>query len=159
TPEVVKVLPGPPASVLTTVDRDSIVAGEEVSASCTAIDAFGNPTSATPSIVVSPSADVEGMKGHFERAGLYEVNCDVPGASSTPAQVEVVPGSPATLTIEAVPDEHVYARDQIIEVRARVADALGNPISTHVLLDTGAGEKLGELVVRFPADGLYTLTA
>jgi hypothetical protein len=165
TPSLVEVLPGPPARVETRLDRDSITAGESVSVTCVAVDAYGNPIAEVPA---TPRADpiaegntFAGFTGSFEAAGTYDVHCDVEGAESRPARLEVAPALPASLVVALVPELPVYTIGQVIELARVVTDRYGNRIDDAVVPVTSepAGTRVGDGRFRYFADGRYRLTA
>src|SRR5690606_10001870 len=65
----------------------------------------------------------------FDRAGRYEVFCDLPGAGSRGAALEVSPNVPASLLIARVPDLPIYTVGQVIDIERLVHDRLGNRIT------------------------------
>lgn len=166
-PASVEVTPGPAVALEAHLDRDAIVAGESVLVSCSALDAYGNVVAdVIADVVADPAATgntVMDMSATFERAGLYDVRCDAPGATSRSARLEVSPDRPASLVVSVVPDEPVYAVGQIITLERVVTDRFGNRIDdvpVPVSHDASAqGQTVGEGRARFLADGTYTLTA
>jgi hypothetical protein len=169
TPAVVQILPGPAARVVTTIEPDSITAGETATAGCEIYDAYGNFVEAeTPSVRSEPADGAntfDGLTGTFQRAGRFDVSCDVPGADVTPASLEVVPALPASLLIARAPDQPVYGIGQVIEIQRLVADRFGNPITDVMVPVVSApfgpelGQELGDGRFRFLRDGRYVLTA
>jgi hypothetical protein len=165
-PAIVGISPGPIAAVEAHVDTDAIVAGQSVTTSCTGVDAYGNAVEVTdPVIAVDPPAagNVVALDVvTFARSGLYDVRCDVAGATSRSVRVEVRPDLPASLVIALSPNETVYAVGQVITLERIVADRFGNRIDdvpVPVTHDAAMGQSIGEGRVRFLADGTYTLTA
>lgn len=169
TPAVVEIVPGDPARVVTTIQPDSITAGETATAGCEVYDAHGNFIDLpAPEVRAEPSdgANIfEGSTGTFERAGRFDVGCVVPGASVQPASLEVLPALPASLVIARVPDQPVYAIGQVIEIQRLVADRFGNPITDVMVSVVSApfgptlGQELGDGRFRYLRDGRYLLTA
>ncbi|MCC6875284.1 MAG: hypothetical protein IT378_13340, partial [Sandaracinaceae bacterium] len=165
-PSIVEVVPGAAAYVEARLDRDTLVAGESVAASCFAVDQYGNTvTELEPALRADPAADgntFDGTNGTFQRAGLYEVYCDVAGTESRGARLEVVPGLPASLVISLVPDQPVYAVGQVIALARIVEDRFGNRIDDAQVPVTSTprgGTAVGDGRFRYGADGRYTLTA
>lgn len=165
-PAIVRILPGPAASVTTTIDRAQIVAGESITVTCDVVDAYGNAvTDASPSVISSPTDPgntVDGLVGTFTRAGIYEVACELPGATATTERVEVLPALPAALALSKVPDQPVYATGQVIEVAAVVTDRFDNVVSDAVVdmvSAPAADATLGGNRFRYFSDGTYLVTA
>lgn len=166
TPSLITITPGAPAFVEAHLDRDSIVAGESVVATCTALDAHGNVVAdVSPGLRVDPEAagnTVDAMSATFERAGMYDVSCDLAGAESRSVRLEVVPALPASLVIALSPNEPVYEVGQVITLERIVEDRYGNRIDNvpaPVTHNAAMGQTIGDGRVRFLADGTYTLTA
>ena len=165
TPAIVEILPGSPARVVTTLERDSLEAGEDVRVGCEVYDAYGNQVEGTTPTYRSEPADeintFEANLGTFQRAGSFDVYCDLPGAESTPAGLEVRPGLPASLVIARVPDRSVYAIGEVIDIRRIVSDRFDNPVEDALVpvRSVPNGQQLGDGRFRYLADGRYELTA
>lgn len=165
TPAVVEILPGPPARVIASLDLDSIEAGGTVRTTCDVFDAYGNRiVDASPTVRSEPADDgnaFEGTLGTFTKAGFFDVHCELPGAVSEPAELEVRPGVPASLVVSRVPDQPIYAQGQVIDIARLVADRYGNEIPDAVVPVTSdpAGQMLGDGRFRYLEDGRYELTA
>lgn len=165
TPAVLQVSPGVAARTTITLERDSVTAGESVTGSCQTFDAWGNglPT-ARPRLNSSP-ADTRnrfvGSVGTFERAGSFELQCDLDGATSAPATLTVMPGLPAELTLTRAPDKTSYALGEVIQLNRAVADRFGNRISSVSVPVTSepAGTARGEGRFSYSKSGRYRLTA
>lgn len=165
-PAIVRILPGAPASVTTTIDRSQIEAGESVSVSCDVVDAYGNAIAdASPGVVLSPTDPgntVAGLTGTFTRSGIYDVACQLAGATSTTERVEVLPSLPAALALSKVPDQPVYATGQVVEVAAVVTDRFGNVVPDAIVdmvSAPAADDMLGSNRFRYFDDGTYVVTA
>ncbi len=177
TPAIVDILPGQPAHVVTHLDRDSITAGETVTATCETFDAYGNrvPDSGAE-LRASPEREnntFEGLVGTFEGAGHFDVHCELFGAESPGAELEVVPALPASLLISRVPDQPVYAVGQVVDIARLVTDRFGNeipdaivPVESVMIAPSPPPvpappppQQLGDGRFRFLADGVYRLTA
>ncbi|MEZ4337469.1 MAG: hypothetical protein R3B82_12685 [Sandaracinaceae bacterium] len=165
TPAIIEVVPGDPATIVTHLDLDSIEAGELDDVTCEVFDAYGNPVEGTsPTARAEPADDgntFDGLTGRFERAGQFDVYCELPGATSRPDLLEVRPGLPASLVLSRVPFQPVYAQGQVIDIAREVHDRFGNPIPDAVVPVTSSppGMELGDGRFRYLADGRYTLTA
>ena len=165
TPAVIEVTAGPPARTVATVEPPSIVAGDGVTVTCEVFDDYDNPIDdASPTPRADPEAAgnvLDGDGGTFERAGNYEIHCDLAGTESVPDALEVTPSLPASLVVSRVPDAAVYEVDQPIELASHVEDRFGNPIPDAVVTveSDPAGTMLGDARFSYPVDGRYTLTA
>ncbi|MBX3272721.1 MAG: hypothetical protein KF729_20840 [Sandaracinaceae bacterium] len=165
TPAVIEILPGPPANVVTSLDLDSIEAGELVDVTCDVFDAYGNRVEDARASARSEPADdrntFEDLTGRFERAGEFTVYCQVPGATSRGDTLEVRPGLPASLVISRVPFQAVYGQGQVITIARQVHDRFGNPVPDALVPTTSAppGQVLGDARFRYDADGRYLVTA
>ena len=162
----ITITPGPVASVDTTLSALSVVAGNEVTATCTAYDAFENVVpSAKPTLSSMPTDAgnvVTGLQGTFTHAGLYALSCAVAGATTRPVQFEVVPALPASLVVTPNPMSSVYPVGSVVTVDTLVADTYNNPIidaPTQYASTPSASATLGDNHFQYLADGVYTLQA
>lgn len=162
----IAIKPGPVASVDTALDLTSVVAGGEVTATCTAYDAFGNVVPDAQPMVTSTPMDggnvLSGLKGKFTRAGLFDVACEVPGATPDPVQLEVVPGLPASLVISPVPMKPLYPVGAVVTIKPLVADEYGNPVPDAPISYASApsaSATLGSSHFQYLNGGFYTVTA
>jgi hypothetical protein len=162
----VAITPGPVASVDTALSATSVVAGNDVTATCTAYDAFGNEVpGAKPTLTSTPTDGgntVTGLKGTFTHAGLYDLACAVAGATSHAVEIEVVPGLPASVVASPSPANSLYPVGSVVTLEALVADAYSNPIvdaPTQYGSAPAASATLGDNHFQYLADGTYTLTA
>jgi len=164
TPATLEILPGAPHTVVTTVDEYHIQAGEDVSATCEVIDAFGNPVlDAEPVLQATPSdrTTISDSKIRIEIAGIYDIACHVDGAQVEEfKQVEVTPSLPASLAIAVVPNQQVYAIGQVVEIAYVVTDEFGNviPAADVSITSSPAGQPFGTGRFRYAAEGTYTIT-
>lgn len=166
TPAVLTITPGAPHRVVTSLDRRTMRAGESATASCEVYDAYGNLIpDAMPTIVTDVMGDgifVVDDSLSIERAGRYEVSCQVDGAAEvTSQQLEVTPDIPATLTVGRVPDLPVYGIGQLVTVSTIVQDRFGNTIEDAPIIFTSMpeGRTFGQGRFRYLDEGLYTVTA
>lgn len=165
-PAIVRILPGAPASVTTAVDRAQIEAGESIAVTCDVVDAYGNAIlDAAPSVAVSPTDPgntLDGLTGTFTRSGIYDVACELAGATATTERVEVLPSLPAALALSKVPDQPVYATGQVVEVAAVVTDRFDNVVPDAIVdmvSEPAADDTLGGNRFRYFEDGTYVVTA
>lgn len=164
-PKPIAISPGDPDRIATQLDRYRMTAGDQLTATCEAFDAYDNPIEGVDfTFSILPSgAGIEGqdLTATITTAGIYEVACTVPGASHEQShRVEVVPGLPASLSIMAQPNAPVYAIGQVVGVSAVVTDSYGNmiddaPISVSA---SPSGTPFGDSRFRFLSEGTYTIT-
>jgi hypothetical protein len=160
------ITPGPVASVDAALSATSIVAGGDVTAKCTAHDAFGNVVpDAKPSFTSTPTDAgnvITGMKGNFTHAGIYDLACEIAGAQPHAVPIEVIPGPPATLVLSPNPMKVVYPIGSVVTIETLVADEYDNPIAdapTQYASAPSASSTLGSNHFQYLANGFYTLSA
>ena len=166
TPAILTISPGPAHSVVTSLDRRTMRAGESARAVCEVYDAYGNLIEdAEPTLVTDVMGDgifvVEDSLS-IERAGRYEVSCQVDGAVEvTSQQLEVTPDIPASLTVGKVPDQPVYGIGQLVTIETIVLDRFSNVIDDAPIIFTSMpeGVEFGTGRFRYLDEGLYTVTA
>lgn len=170
-PAAITVEPGPPAQVITQLDKDVATAGDPVQATCLAFDAFGNAvTGVQATVTASPSGSgvaISGTTLTVTRAGTYDVSCQVMGAMYTQsASLEVLPGAPATLSVALDPAKPVYVVDDFVTLATLVQDAYGNDVLDAPITYSSSGspgtapmlvDSQGDFVTA--AEGTYTLSA
>jgi Glucodextranase, domain B len=167
TPAVIRIDHGPPFAVATVLDKDTMIAGQMFTATCNAVDAYGNSIpDVVPELLASPLEDgnvITENTGIFERSGVYDIACNLPGASTQAARLEVLHDLPASLLVSINPNETVYEVGQVINMTRTVTDRFNNPIDDVPVPVTysggGNGQSVGDGNVRFLADGTYTMTA
>jgi hypothetical protein len=160
------ITPGPVASVDTALSATSVVAGGDVTATCIAHDAFGNAVpDAKPSLTSAPTDGgntITGLQGKFTHAGVYELACALPGATTHGQPIEVIPSKPAKLVISPSPTKVVYPIGSVVTIESLVADQYDNPIldaPTVYASVPSASSKLGTNHFQYLANGFYNLTA
>ena len=164
-PALVRIVPGDPAEVITSVDRNSVEAGGTVTTTCEVFDAYGNRIEdAEPTLTTTPSAEgttVDGLTANLTQAGIFDFACTLPGATTRPQRVEVTPSLPASLAVAKVPDQPVYGIGQVVEVVAIVTDQFGNEVvdaPVSFASNPAAGATIGASRFRYFADGTYVVT-
>ncbi len=162
----IAIVPGPIASVDTALDATSVVAGSDVTATCIAHDAYGNVVpDAKPALTSAPTDAgnvITGLKGSFTHAGIYDLACSLPGATTHAVPIEVIPDKPATLVISPNPLKVVYPIGSVVTIETRVADQYDNPIitaPTEYASAPSASSTLGSNHYQYLANGFYTLSA
>jgi hypothetical protein len=165
-PELLTITAGAPVRVLTQLDSDTSIAGEEVGVSCLVFDAFGNSIETFPqAISVSPFG--AGTTATTDRVsatlvGEYEVTCVVQGAADVESDfLLVLPALPASIVGSLSPERTVYAIDEQVTLIATVSDEFGNRVDDVALIygSSPAVPSPSEARFQFDADGPYTLTA
>ena len=165
TPATMEIVAGVPARVTTTLDRNTITAGESATATCAVTDAEGNAlTGVAATIATTPMGEgvtVNGMSVSATRSGMYAVACRVTGAMGDPASLTVSPALPASLMVTRMPDRMVYRVDDEIDIVATVLDRYGNRIEMPMLSFDSApmgGTAVRPGRFRYGTEGRYTVT-
>lgn len=164
TPARWDVFPGPPARLITSLDRAAIVAGDTVTATCVAEDAVGNAVDVADATVeilpVGVRAQIAGRDLTVETAGRLSVGCRLPGVVETvDAPLAVAPHLPARLVHTLDPDRTVHRLGSVVGLSARVFDRYDNPVPAAPLSwglapglpDFGEGRWLGDTEGRYTA--------
>lgn len=170
TPAVVTIVHGPAALVETEVTPNPLVAGDTLSATCTVFDAFGNVIDdADPTLGVTPTDPgntIEGLDALMTTAGLFDVACQVPGATGEGEEVEVMPGLPASIVLGQEPATTVHPVDGVVEITHVVSDQYGNEIPDAVVVKTsapvtgvGPTDVLGPDTFQYHGEGRYRVEA
>lgn len=165
-PALVTIEPGPAVRVITVLDADVAIAGEEVGVGCLVFDGFGNQIeSFTQAVAISPFG--AGTTAGIDRVsatliGEYEVSCVVEGAADVePDYLLVLPSLPASLVGSLTPERTVYAVDEQVTLIATAFDEFGNRVD-DVGLSYGSSPNVpspSEARFQFATDGAYTLSA
>ena len=133
------VSPAAPDQVVTRLDRDQSVAGEELNARCEVFDRFGNEVTehSDPAWSIDPPIAelVVTTPGEVTSsptvAGEYLLTCsltDEMGADLQPATLEVSPDLPAQLLIYFASGRQVFREGDIIRVRYELSDQYDNRV-------------------------------
>lgn len=165
TPTRWEVNPGAAASIRTVVEPGWIEAGGEAEVDCEAVDAYGNQVDTAGAVIAvspeNPGVDIIDRTIAAITADRYLVSCVLGGAAAEgDARLDVLPGLPSQLVAQLVPEEPVYALNQVITLAATATDIYGNPVSAAPMVwnaspempQFGAGRFLTE------AEGRYTLS-
>jgi len=136
-PPSIKVTPGELATLVTILSTPTISPGGSVTVTCPGRDRFGN-TVPLEKVITAP---VDGLTGQDNRrlslsgtrAGLYSVTC-IPQeawvkAASASAQLEILAGAPAGLTLGLSPDRAVYPVGMRVLLTPVVLDSWGNSVT------------------------------
>jgi hypothetical protein len=173
TPAMVQILAGPAANVVTAVTPNPVTAGNDVTATCTVYDDFGNLISEAdlpqaPTLALAPDDNantVAGLAATMIHAGHYIATCQLPGAQSNNAGFDVVPNLPASIVLSKAPDFPVYKINDTIQIVHVINDRYGNEIFDASVTDssapiTGAGPttKLSSELYKYGSEGKYRVT-
>lgn len=170
TPAPLEIMAGPVSTVLTELDRNRMRAGESVTATCSAYDAWGNRVEdAATRVTVDSSGSGISVSDHrvtITQSGVHEVVCSVDGADEEHGQfLEVSPGLPAQIAVSKVPDLAFYDLGQVVEIATIITDAFGNRVeNAHVTFaeinaSIGQDHSFGHGKFRFDQEGVYTVSA
>jgi hypothetical protein len=173
TPAMVQIVAGPAANVVTTVTPNPVVAGNNVTATCTVYDDFGNlieegDLPQAPTLALAPldnANTIAGLSATMIHAGHYIATCQLPGSQSNNAGFDVVPNLPASIALSKAPDLPVYAINDQVQILHVITDRYGNEIFDAAVTDvsapvTGAGPttNLGASTYRYGSEGRYRIT-
>lgn len=171
TPAEVEILPGDAFTSVIEVDKTQMVAGDVVAATCRFLDEFGNEVDpsengATPELSVTPSGggiDVTGLTAQITVADIYAMSCYVPGLTNEQSvNIEVIPDLPATLVVNAQPNQQVYGLGQVVSLSWIVTDQYGNVIPNAVVSTSvspmGGVNSFGNGRFRFEEEGTFSIT-
>jgi len=172
-PALLRVHPGPVVAVLTELERDAVVAGEQTLARCQAFDAFGNEVDGQDyELSTDPQGDgidwiatgqpaVEYLIS-TSRSGFYRIACQVEGAQELwAASLRVDAGLPAQLVVGLVPRRALYRIGEVVWLAAEVYDNQGNLVP-GAQVDRDVSPELpgfGAERYRFDRDGRFQLSA
>jgi hypothetical protein len=132
-PSEFQIVAGPPHRVVTTVDRERIVAGESIAAACEVWDAWDNPIDDVAArLAVDPATAgmaIDGRSATVRQAGDYTAVCEVPGAGDLQgAPFTVDPDLPSTLLIARDPERIVYGQQEMVQLDTHALDRFGNEV-------------------------------
>jgi hypothetical protein len=126
------VVPNVPQKIFTELAANEVVAGKSVKISCQATDYWENHVTGFPMVVVvPPKLSLQGLAISGTETGIFEVKC-VPQAEEWvlfqlhPQTLTVVPGAPALMKVELVPDKPVYKVLDKTHLQVAVRDMYGN---------------------------------
>jgi hypothetical protein len=133
TPAIVKIVAGPPAALVTAITPNPATAGDTVTATCEVFDSSGNQLDdQTPTLSISPTDPgntITNLSALMTRAGHYDGECALPGATSNDVGFDVVPNLPFALVLGKNPDQPYYQLNTDIAITNVVTDRYGNQIS------------------------------
>ncbi len=165
TPARTQITAGPAVRMTTMLDQPMRVAGEAVTATCAAFDAFDNPVvDARPTLRLDPAraeTAITGLSAVVTRAGTYRAFCDVPGAMGDGAVLTVAPALPTQLTLTRSPMVPSYEFNAPIAFEPTARDRYGNEVPSAVveLVSTPAGRIVDTRVFSYASEGPVTVTA
>jgi hypothetical protein len=173
TPAALDVVPAAAATVLAKLAPATIAAGEVAKISCSGKDAFGNEVGGKAedwSATLTPPAigELTGLEVAGRKVGKGDVQCARSGAAdakSTPAVLEVTPGTPAVTQASVAPPS-IEAGAGSAEVACTAEDEYGNAVAVDAAkftLDVPAdltltgkkvqGTKAGKFDLKCALDG------
>ncbi|HEY1813671.1 MAG TPA: hypothetical protein VGG74_15075 [Kofleriaceae bacterium] len=166
TPAVVKILPGPPASLVTAITPTPATAGDTVNATCLVYDSSGNELDGfLPTLTIAPSDPgntITNLSALMTVSGHYDGECALPGATSNDVGFDVMPNLPAALVLGKLPDEPFYQTDTAIQITSVVTDRYGNQVpnatvdvTSMAITGTGAITSPGPSTFSYGGDGKY----
>lgn len=155
----VDVTAGAAASLRIDVDRPLVVAGDIVTVQQRVYDAWGNPSTGTVSLSVSPTAPLVGQEITPTVQGNYVVTGTLVGTDATDDDhFRVEPAQPASLDIWL--SDYDVERGQGVVVHSVVHDVYGNAVEWPITLSTsGVGSVAWADFVRFEKEGIFTVYA
>lgn len=173
TPAMVQILAGPAANVITDVTPNPVTAGNDVTATCTVYDDYGNLISEAdlpqaPTLALAPDDNantIAGLSANMIHAGHYIATCQLPGTQSNNAGFDVVPNLPASIVLSKSPDLPVYAINDTVQIVHVISDRYGNEIFDAAVTDsstpiTGSGPttKVQSELYKYGSEGKYRVT-
>ncbi|HET7500521.1 MAG TPA: hypothetical protein VFK02_05940, partial [Kofleriaceae bacterium] len=165
-PVKLEIVAGPPTRVITQLASATTPAGEPVSVTCLAFDAFNNPVEKfEQALALSPfgaGAEATARTVSATIAGSYEVSCAVAGASDVADDfLEVVPALPSSVIANVQPERSLYQKDDQVTLVAEAHDRFGNRVDDVVFDYTSDAEVAPkpDPEFQFSQDGIHTLTA
>jgi len=170
TPAQVTVTHGLPYRLVTTLGEDQVVAGETTTVSCRAEDKQGNEVPDLPmTIDLADTLSLTGFEVGGTVSGQFMVRCVPAGLDWSTfvldeAILEVLPGPPVTLAIEAQPPKPYFGVSEVVTIVVLAEDAFGNPVpDAEILPLTVAPDEnfvaTSPTTLRFFVEGYYTVTA
>jgi hypothetical protein len=132
-PSELHIVPGAPHRVATEIDRDRILAGESLAASCHVFDEWDNAIDDAPvRLAVDPrtaGTTTEALTATLRQAGAYTAVCQVPGATHLQgAAFTVLPDLPSTLLLAHEPERLRYGQQEMVQFEGRALDRFGNHV-------------------------------
>lgn len=132
TPASVKVDPAAAQTVTTTIGKSEITAGDALSVTCQAFDAYGNTAPGAAALSVTPVSGFVATDNVFRPtvAGTYQIACALPDGSATdpsPKSVLVKAGPPRKLSI-VLAKSTIQPAEQV-GFTCNATDIYGNAVS------------------------------
>ena len=170
TPAQVTVEHGLPYRLVTTLADDQVVAGESTAVSCRAEDKQGNEVPDLPmTIDLADTLSLTGLQVGGTVSGQFMVRCVPAGLDWSTfvldeALLEVLPGPPVTLAIEAQPPKPYFGVSEVVTIVVLAEDAFGNPVPDAEILPLTVSPDqdfvaTSPTTLRFFVEGYYTVTA
>ena len=154
--DTVEVAAGAAVDVSLTLSADVVPAGEPVTATITATDAYTNPASTEGAVLtVSDGASADDTELVATAVGEYSVTVALDELSDE-AQWSVTAGAPAT--IDLVVESNAVEVGDATDVEVIVQDAYGNTAEADLTWSLDPGAVLEEDSIGFEAEGVYVCT-
>jgi hypothetical protein len=168
-PVMVEIVAGAASNVVTTVTPNPVVAGNDITVTCTVYDDYGNVVDGeSPTLSLAPDDNantIAGLSATMIHSGHYIAACQLPGATSNNAGFDVLPNLPAAISLSRSPDLPIYAINDNIQVLHVITDKYGNEVTTATVTDsstplvgTGPTTYLGASTFRYGGEGTFRIT-
>ncbi len=160
TPEPLTVTSGPATKVQTELESKAVTAGDEISVTCSATDAWNNPVDADFEVLVTPDGcDVEELNVTAKKTGTFDVACAVKGSEAiddTPEALTVKAGPAHTITTTLAKETINAGEDTTVTCTA--VDALGNPASETLTVEGPEAVVVTGMKVYSEKAGIWEIT-
>ncbi|MCA9522777.1 MAG: hypothetical protein KC609_17505 [Myxococcales bacterium] len=165
TPASLKVVPGAPSELLTTIHKTSLSAGNTTPVQCLGRDAYGNFTLVETTLDVEPNSGYTAENGVFRptTAGSYAVRCALKDGSLKSVEATTVTVTPGPARyLKATLEKGTVAPNEKVSFSCTVTDEFGNEIE-NLKVQAGSVEGITQddfdiLEVYGTRAGLYTIT-
>jgi hypothetical protein len=168
-PANVEIIAGAASNVVTTVTPNPVVAGNDISVTCTVYDDYGNLVDGqSPTLSLAPDDNantIAGLSATMIHSGHYIATCQLPGSQSNNAGFDVLPNLPAAISLSRAPDLPVYAINDVIQILHVITDKYGNEIfdatvtdASTPLVGSGPAIYLGNSTFKYGGEGTNRIT-
>ena len=130
-----------PVKITTTLEPDTVLAGEWTTPICKGYDAAGNPMSPGPvSLDVPAEVSLSGFQVSATMAGVYRITCRGTAgqeAEEVGADLTVLPGQAETFSLKLVPAKDYFKPGDTVSISGVGEDGYGNPLKDLPLMSVG----------------------